>query len=225
MKTNLNIIVMAMLPLLLAATSCKPVASISYAYDADAKTLTISGTGPMPDLGRFEISPWNSYQNKTAAVVIEEGITSIGDGNFKHFEKLISVSLPESLESIGDETFMGTGIVSITIPKSVKSIGHAAFLGNKLSYLKIPASVSKIGILAFESPTKAGDAGLKEVVVEWKESPPFIRMKPNVDTGAQNALGHIFGDVSKSVLKVPKGTKALYESTPEWKTFGSIVEE
>ena len=53
------------------------------------------------------------------------------DNTFYDCKNLTSVTLPEGLESIGENCFKDTAIKEITIPKSVKSIGKSAFSGWK----------------------------------------------------------------------------------------------
>jgi hypothetical protein len=219
------ILAMAIMSLLLAGTSCSKSSSskLAFTYDASTKTLTLSGKGPMPDLGRDESPPWGAYKNDTVAIVIKDGITKIGDDNFWFWHELTSVTIPDSVTSIGQRAFSRTGLTSVTVPKSVKSIGKGAFLNSNLSVVTIPASVTKIGAMAFESSSKSGGADIKEVTVGWKKSlPPFSE---TISLGKQSMTMSIFGDITKSTLKVPKGSKALYESSPGWKNFGSIVEE
>lgn len=47
----------------------------------DADTLSISGAGKMADY-KYGTQPWYSYQDNLKALVIEEGVTSIGDTAF-----------------------------------------------------------------------------------------------------------------------------------------------
>ena len=86
-------------------------------------------------------------------VVIPQNITEIGDNAFKEYQnleqvtfthgchlqkignnafsscvKLEHISLPESLENIGDSCFFKTPIREIRIPKNVQVIGKRAFL-------------------------------------------------------------------------------------------------
>ncbi len=83
-------------------------------------------------------------------VVIEEGVTSIGSGSFINCEYLTSVTIPNSVTSIGKRTFSDSGLTSITIPNSVTSIGDNAFEGCRgLSTITIPNSVTSIGEYAF----------------------------------------------------------------------------
>ena len=114
-------------------------------------TLTISGTGDMPDYGDND-PLWYNYREKIKKVIIKDGVTSIVDWAFYNCSSLTSVKIPSSVTSIGVSAFSGCSrLISITIPNSVKSIGDAAFAGcSRLHYITIPNSVTSIGTEAFE---------------------------------------------------------------------------
>ena len=61
------------------------------------------------------------------SITIPDGVTQIKEGAFYGFKGLRSVTLPESLNSIGFYAFANTGLTSVTIPDSVTSIGQYAF--------------------------------------------------------------------------------------------------
>lgn len=94
-------------------------------------TLTISGSGAMKNYSNSNTStlaPWNSDRTKILAVVIENGVTTIGNYAFYFCQKLTSVSIPNSVTSIGSYAFDGcSSLISIMIPNSVTSIGEDAF--------------------------------------------------------------------------------------------------
>ena len=78
-------------------------------------------------------------------------VTSIEDGAFSDCSALTSITLPDGLESIGDEAFYGTSLESINIPTSVTSIGDGAFLlCGKLNNVVIPEGITSIGRDTFE---------------------------------------------------------------------------
>ncbi len=69
-------------------------------------TLAISGSGDMYD---YSVSdrPWLLFCDTTDAVVLESGITHIGNNAFNGFEKLNKIELPNTLTSIGQSVFAG----------------------------------------------------------------------------------------------------------------------
>ncbi len=81
---------------------------------------------------------------------IWEGVTSIGCCAFSS-EALTSVTIPNSVTSIGNSAFGGcSSLSSITIPEGVTSIGDWAFWGcSSLSSITIPEGVTSIGDYAF----------------------------------------------------------------------------
>ena len=75
--------------------------NVTYSLDTETGVLTISGTGDMYSYGPF-------YENTNIkSVIIENGVTSIGDGVFQGCTSLRSVTIPDSVTSIGDDAFYG----------------------------------------------------------------------------------------------------------------------
>ena len=103
--------------------------------------LIISGKGEMPDY-QIEASdhwddtcidcdfststPWNYYD--ITSVVINDGVTSIGNNAFYRCKSLKSVSIPNSVTSIGSKAFSRCGsLTAFVIPSSITKIGNYAF--------------------------------------------------------------------------------------------------
>ena len=124
--------------------------NLTWKLDADG-TMTISGTGAMKDYNDIDnLSP--AYCNsKVKKVVIEDGVTSIGDSAFESCNTLISITIPDGVTSIGESAFYGcNSLTSITIPGSVTSIENGTFYNcSSLTDIVIPNSVTSIGYAAF----------------------------------------------------------------------------
>ena len=69
-------------------------------------TLTISGTGAMYDYNGNDM-PWLLFRDTTDVVVLERGITGIGNNAFNGFVKVGKIELPSTLTSIGANAFAG----------------------------------------------------------------------------------------------------------------------
>ena len=116
-------------------------------------TLNISGTGAMKDYSHSESNQSPVFDNDIIkSVVIEDGVTSIGNSAFWSCGGLISVTIPDSVTSIGNFAFSGcVGLTNITIPNSVTCIGMKGFGGcSGLTSITIPNSVTSMGEGAFE---------------------------------------------------------------------------
>ena len=123
--------------------------NLTWKLDADG-TLTISGTGTMKDYNSSDnLSPVYS-NSKIKKVVIEKGVTSIGESAFENCSNLTSITIPGSVTSIENFAFcICTGLTSITIPDGVTNIGNSAFsFCRSLTSITIPDSVTSIGSYA-----------------------------------------------------------------------------
>ncbi len=119
----------------------------------DDGTLTISGTGKMTEWNSTSAVPWDSHRSGIKQVVIENGVTSIGDYAFQDCSNLTgNFEIPESVTRIGNYAFqMCHGITgSLEIPSGVTTIGESAFNScENLTGVTIPAGVEFVGATAF----------------------------------------------------------------------------
>ena len=69
-------------------------------YDGETKTLTISGNGRMKDYQGMNYVPWSNYLSKIDKIVVEEGVTYIGNNSLTG-SSTKEIYLPDSLEEIG----------------------------------------------------------------------------------------------------------------------------
>lgn len=130
--------------------------NLTWTYDQETQTLTISGTGEM----------WprqdNWFSLDVAHVIVEEGVTSIGSSAFSDCENLRDVVIPEGVTTIESGAFQNcTSLTKARLPEGLTTIGSNAFFRCfELSEFNIPESVTEIGMFAF-----SGCKSLTEIVI------------------------------------------------------------
>ena len=133
-------------------------------------TLTISGSGEMMNYSDSSVAPWYTKRTKMLSVVVEDGVTSIGDYAFYACWNLTSVTIPAGVTSISYETFYGcSSLTNVTIPEGVTSIDDRAFYNCKsLTIVTIPAGVTSIGERAFYGCDAITDVYYSGTEEEWQ---------------------------------------------------------
>ena len=124
--------------------------------------------------GRLEINgsgvttsrPWNNYYDVITEAIIAPGITEIRDYMFSYLYHLTSISIPQSVVSIGHQSFYNcSSLEEITIPASVQTIGNQVFANcNALKSINFEHTASdpiSIGTQAFYF---SGDTGSSNVI-------------------------------------------------------------
>ena len=118
-------------------------------------TLNISGTGAMKNYIYGNNKSPARLNLSVTSIVIEEGVTSIGDYAFENCDNLTSITIPGNVESIGESAFYSCdNLTDVTLQDGVKSIGDAAFIWcNNLTNIVLPNSITSIGDWAFKDCT------------------------------------------------------------------------
>ena len=152
-------LVLALIPVMSLPAYATNIADTALTWEVNGSTLTISGTGTIPDY-TFNYSanpkinaPWGAYmgsESSITSIVIGNGVTRVGNWSFGDFEKVTSISLPSTLQSIGDSAFQEcVGLTSVTIPENVTSIGNLAF-----------SNCQQLGTVTFARPNAAATLAL-----------------------------------------------------------------
>ena len=108
---------------------------------SDDGVLTIYGRGPMYDYGDNNYEPWVKFRDLITKVVIDKGVTKIGNEAFYWAYNLKNVTISNTVKEIGNYAFFECeNIEQIIIPESVTVIDEGAFYGcsnlKKLSFKK-----------------------------------------------------------------------------------------
>ena len=132
------------------------------------KTLTISGTGAMPDFDfpNGNLAPWWNYEalgmltsfgnfkleGELKKVVIKDGVTNVSNYALFCLPAATQVTLPDSVTRIGRYGIaMCSKLTGLSIPKSVTGIGDFGLAGNGLTAVTLPDGLQSLGRGAFDS--------------------------------------------------------------------------
>lgn len=96
-----------------------------------------------------------------AVCIVPEGIKEIADGAFGRIPELTEITLPGSLEKIGEAAFIYCGMREITIPKGVAEIARMAFYHcDQLETVHLQEGLRGIGWDAFSECASLSDIRL-----------------------------------------------------------------
>ena len=132
------------------------------------KTLTISGTGAMPDFDfpNGNLAPWWNYEalgmltsfgnfkleGELKKVVIKDGVTNVGNYALFFLPAATQVTLPESVTRIGRYGIaMCSKLTGLSIPKGVTEIGDFGLAGDGLTAVTLPDGLQSLGRGAFDT--------------------------------------------------------------------------
>ena len=132
------------------------------------KTLTISGTGAMPDFNFPEgnLAPWWNYEalgmltsfgnfkleGELKKVVIKDGVTNVSNYALFFLPAATQITLPESVTSIGRYGIaMCSKLTGMSIPKGVTEIGDFGLAGDGLTAVSLPDGLQALGRGAFDA--------------------------------------------------------------------------
>ena len=132
------------------------------------KTLTISGTGAMPDFDFPEgnLAPWWNYEalgmltsfgnfkleGELKKVVIQDGVTNVSNYALFFLPAATQITLPESVTSIGRYGIaLCSKLNGISLPKAVTAIGDFGLAGNSFTAVSLPDGLQTLGRGAFDA--------------------------------------------------------------------------
>lgn len=167
--------------------------NLTWEYYEAEKLLFISGEGDMWDYEENAV-PWayylptdNNMNRKTHTVVVEPGVTSIGNNAF-------SVEIPDddALSAPGFYAYKNSRIVRVFLPDGLTRIGNSAFYeSDNLRWCPLPDTVTEIGKNAFNqceywssdiprSLTTLGERAFMSSGIQVAHLPETLRVVPSM---------------------------------------------
>ena len=189
-----------------AAQNSGTTGPLNWSYDAGTKTLSITGTGAMPDYASGSDQPWYAFRNGIETVTIGSGVTTVGENAFRGCGQLQNITLPEGVTTIGEYAFLECyKLDGITIPSTVTAIGNAAFL----RCYALPA----IGVAAGSAHFTSADGVLYNKAKTELICYPI--KKPGTDftvpAGVKEIGGYAFSSCTLQSITLPEGLTTIGE--------------
>ncbi|WP_253717071.1 leucine-rich repeat protein [Treponema denticola] len=176
---------------------------------------------------------WYPKGKPDTSYTVPAGVIKLEEDSFRDIGALISVTLPNGLKRIGDRVFHTcTNLTTLNLPSSLESIGFSSLQRIKVRSMVVPENIKVLNgyflarcpeLTSVELPSTlteiyqdsfSYDPKLKTVTCK-AATPPVITAGTYVFAGTP---------IASATLRVPAGSKALYQAAEGWKDFGTIVE-
>lgn len=197
----------------------------------DDGTLRIAGTGAMANY-RSGTMPWYYYESVITNVIIDSGVTTVGEYAFYDFDNIVSVVMADSVTALGTRCFYSCGsLASVVFSASLKYIWSYSFCSCvKLTSVTFPETLSYIGTNAFQlcnslvtvilpSSVKStldycfANCSSLMYVTSYAQTPPTCGTT-------------IFDSCSKLTwISVPYGFSDEYKAASGWSTYAGFITE
>lgn len=186
------------------------------------KTLTISGTGVMPDFNFPEgnLAPWWNYEalgmltsfgsfkleGELKKVVIKDGVTNVGSYALFCLPAATQVTLPDSVTRIGRYGIaMCSKLTGMSIPKGVTEIDDFGLAGDGLTAVTLPDGLQSLGRGAFDACTSLTNTTLPAAItaVPGKCFADCTKLLNVKYAGTVTAIGDLAFESCKSLVTAP----------------------
>ena len=191
----------------------------------DGKTLTISGTGVMPDFNFPEgnLAPWWNYEalgmlrivgtkpkidldGNLTKVVIKDGVTNVSNYALFFLPAATQITLPESVTSIGRYGIaLCSKLNGVSLPKAVTAIGDFGLAGNSFTAVSLPDGLQTLGRGAFDACASLSGMTLPAAItaVPGKCFANCTKLLNVKYAGTVTAIGERAFEGCKSLTKAP----------------------
>ena len=188
-----------------------------------------------------------------ANTIIPAGITAIATSAFMGVDKLTTIEIPASVQSIGKNAFVHCGIREIALPHGITELKQYTFqYCSNLRKIFLPESLTTIGLAALshcafvEFTIPDGVTTIGQYAFDYNDMLEKVVLGKGVRSIGDFAFdgckrltkvvshipaselfevnNNVFGNIGEAcVLYVPRGAKSVYKNTPGWNTFAKIV--
>ena len=189
------------------------------AWSLSGGTLTISGQGAMDDFSTTDVPGWSESGSAITEIVIEQGVTRIGEQAFAGCGNLIGVTVPSSVQSIGRAAFYQcSALEGIELPSAVKTLEAGTFAEcSSLATFTAPGlkTVKRYALQGTAIDTFTVPKGMTSI-----EAGAFFKAGISaftVESGNTAYIqkdGVLFGDSGKTLVAYPRARAAQEYDVP-----------
>ncbi len=164
---------------------------------------------------------------------VPASVTKLGGNAFEGVFALTSLKLPDGLKTIEQNTLWGCpNLTALNLPPSLESIGQYSLGYLKVSSIVVPENITVLNAFFLEECKELTSVELPSTLTQiWSYVLSYDPKLKTVTCKAANppaitAGQHVFENtpIASATLRVPAGSKALYQAAEGWKDFGTIVE-
>ena len=135
-------------------------------WKIEDNALIIGGVGDMENYSEEKTPPWHNKHEEIKKVIIESGITIIGDCAFRGLKNLEEVIISNDVNAIGVRAFESCkSLKKVTFPKNVLTIIGVSAFASCTSLEKVQINAEFIGVSAFTNCTSLANITFTENVV------------------------------------------------------------
>lgn len=177
----------------------------------DLEQITSDYIGYSTTIGAFQ----NCQQLQN--VMLPESIKTIGMNTFCNTPSLRSITIPCQISSIGESAFRESGLIEILGGEGIESIGREAFEDClSLSKVTLGPNLKEIGFRAFKGCEKIS------VINSYNIEPPYMEMHDDYNWGTPDNVAWEPKVYINSTLYVPAGASAAYAVATGWVEFWNV---
>ena len=174
---------------------------------------------------------WYPCGKPATSYTVPASVTELAEDSFSKVAALTSLTLPNGLKIIKDYVFYRcANLATLNLPSSLEDIYSFSLVGIKVSSIVVPENITQLWDLFLSYCPELTSVELPSTLTEM--SGDVLADDPKLKTVKCKALnppvinGNAFKNtpIASATLRVPAGSKALYQAAEGWKDFGTIVE-
>ena len=168
-----------------------------------------------------------------AFYTVPSSVRKLGKASFRNISALTAVTLPNGLKTFDWYVFYECpNLATLNLPSSLESIGYRSLYSIKVSSIVVPENITVLEdwflYCCPELTSVVLPSTLTEIYQDSFSYDPKLKTvtckaaTPPVITAGQEVFKNT--PIGSATLRVPAGSKALYQAAEGWKDFGTIME-